>query len=499
MSVRGGPPSIGVALLRVALALIVVYAGLGAGLSYWQVVQARELTNDPANPLMLSAARNAPRGRIFDAEGELLARNIEGPDGTPVRDYPFPAAAPVVGYKSLQFGTDGIEAAYDAELVGLSQLTPGDEVLRKFRSDPYDPQDVVLSIDMRLQARAMELLTDRRGAIVAIEPSTGRILALASAPAFDPNRIVDPVEGTDYFASLRDLPPEESQLLNRATRGRYTPGSILKIVTALAGLGSGAVNANTVYEDQPQEEEDGFLVQGFRVRDGHHAATGDEPVDLLTAVEVSCNIWFAHTGLEIGGENLREWSRRIGFESSLPFELPTRPSRLTPGDGPEGGFGDLVELANAAYGQGRTEVTPLQMALVASTVANDGTLMRPKLADSLRREDGSRRDIGPQVLSRVVSGGDAATIQEAMHRAVEGDLGRGFAGDAKVSGVPTAGKSGTAELGGEGEPHSWFIGFAPVEEPRIAVAIIVERGGFGRSLAVPMGGDLMEVYLDLVE
>jgi peptidoglycan glycosyltransferase len=285
--------------------------------------------------------------------------------------------------------------------------------------------------------------------------------------------------------------------VNRATRGRYTPGSVLKILTAMAGLGSGAVEPDTRYPEQPEEERSGFLVQGFRVRDGHHPSTGSRPVDLLGAIEVSCNIWFARTGLEIGGEELREWARRVGFEQALPFDLPTRPSFLTPGEGDEGGFSDQVELANAAYGQGRTEVTPLQMALIASTVANDGTLMRPKLADALIGEDESRRDLRPEVLARVIGAADAATIQEAMNRAVEGELGRLFAGGAKVPGVPTAGKSGTAELGGEGEPHSWFIGFAPVEEPRIAVAVVIEEGGFGSEQAVPIAGDVMEFYLNL--
>jgi peptidoglycan glycosyltransferase len=461
------------------------------------VVEARELTNDPGNPLVVAAARNAPRGRILDARGNVLARNVEGPNGTRLREYPYPAAAPIVGYKSSQFGTDGIEAAYDAELVGLSTLTPADEVLRKFRSDPYDPQDVVVSIDLRLQARAMQLLSERRGAVVAIEPGTGRILALASSPVYDPNRIVDPDSGAAYFEDLRDLPSEQSALVNRATRGRYTPGSVLKIVTAMAGLGSGTVEADTAYPEQPEEENEGFLVQGFRVRDAHHPSTGGRPVDLLEAIEVSCNIWFARTGLEIGGDVLREWARRVGFEQALPFDLPTRASFLTTGDGAEGGFADQVELANAAYGQGRTEVTPLQMALVASTVANDGTLMRPKLADALIGEDETRRDLRPEVLARVVGAADAATIQEAMNRAVEGELGRLFAGGAKVPGVPTAGKSGTAELGGEGEPHSWFIGFAPVEAPRIAVAVVIEEGGFGSEQAVPIGGDVMEFYLNL--
>jgi peptidoglycan glycosyltransferase len=272
-SQRGGAPSIGRALLHLALALAVGYVGLGAGLTYWQVVQAQSLTDDPGNPLVLAAARNAPRGRIVDARGVVLAQNVKGATTTPLRSYPQPLAAPVVGYKSLIFGTSGLERTYDAELLGLSRLSPGDQLLRKFRPDPYEPQDLVLSLDFRLQRRAMQLLGNRRGAVVAIEPATGRILALASTPVFDPNRIADPDTARGYMAELQKQPTEASALLNRATQGRYTPGSVLKILTAIAGLGSGAISAGTTFKDQPAEERTGFRVQGFRIRDGHHTFT----------------------------------------------------------------------------------------------------------------------------------------------------------------------------------------------------------------------------------
>lgn len=497
MSGSGGQPRIGRTLLRVALAIVLVYGLLGTGLTYWQVVQAQQLTEDPANPLVQAAIRAAPRGRILDARDVVLARNVKAADGSSLRSYPQPAAAPVVGYKSPVFGAAGLEQSYDRELLGLRQLTAADEVLRKFRSDPYDPSDLVLSLDLRLQQQAMRLLAGRRGAVVAIEPATGRILALASAPTFDPNRIVDPDGGAAYIQRLSAGPSEASPLLNRATQGRFTPGSVLKILTAIAGLGSGAITRETTYPEQPAEEETGFLVQGFRVRDGHHRATGARPLDLIEATEVSCNIYYARTGLATGAANMLEWSRRLGFGAPLPFDLPTQPSQLTHGGGPEGGFRDKVELANAAYGQGETFVTPLQMALVAATVANEGLLMKPKLVDELRTASGATLPIGPQQLSRVIEPVDAGIIKAAMQRAVEGELGKTFAGAAKVPGVPTAGKSGTAELGGRGEPHSWFIGFAPVDQPRIAVAVLVERGGFGREQAVPMGGQVMSYYLGL--
>ena len=488
----------GTALLRLVVVLGLVYGGLGAGLAYWQVVEAQRLTQDPANPLVIAASRSSPRGRILDSRGVVLARNATDANGELVRVYPFPDVAPPVGFKSIRFGSTGIERAYDSQLVGLQAFGPGGEVLRKFRTDPYDPQDVVLSLDLRLQSRAMELLGGQRGAVVALEPATGRVLALASTPSYDPTRLVDPRTGPAYMEELLGAPSDASRLVNRATQGRYVPGSVFKVVTAIAGLGSDRISRETTFADQPEEAVTGFLVEGFRIRDGHMEAAGRPPLDLIQGTEISSNIYYAHAGLEIGGPTLLDWASRLGFGAPIPFELPTEVSLLTRGEGPGGGFLDDVELANAAYGQAQTFVTPLQMALVAACVGNDGILMRPHLADELRDPTSGQATtrFDPQVWQQVLGAGDAAVLQEAMNAAVEGERGQAFAGLARVPGVPTAGKSGTAQLG-EGEPHSWFIGFAPVEAPRIAIAVIVERGGRGRDRAVPLAGELMTYYLGL--
>jgi peptidoglycan glycosyltransferase len=492
-----GAPPIGSALLRVAIAIAVIYVALGLGGSYWQVVEAQQLTNDPQNPLNLAAARDAPRGRILDSRGTVLARNTKRSDGSSVRLYGYPVMAPVLGYKSLIFGSSGLEKTYDAELSGIRQLGPGDEVLRKFRAKPYDPQDLVLSIDLRLQARAMQALGGQRGAIVAIEPATGRILAMASAPTFDANKLVDPDTGRDYLAALGQQPPDRSPLLNRATQGRFTPGSIFKIVTAIAGVGSGAVDASTAYPQQPAEETTGYLIKGFRVRDGHHLFTGDKPLDFIEATEVSCNIWYARTGIRIGGAVLRDYATRLGFDAPIPFDLPTAASIVTRGEGPGDSFKDDVELANAAYGQGQTFVTPLQMALVAATVANGGVLMKPKLVDELRAASGTVRTLGPESIRRVMEPNQADVVRQAMVAAVESEWGSHFAGGAKIPGVTTAGKSGTAQVDDVARPHGWFIGFAPAEAPRIAIAVLLQQGGFASEKAVPMAGDLMGFYLKL--
>jgi peptidoglycan glycosyltransferase len=283
-------------------------------------------------------------------------------------------------------------------------------------------------------------------------------------------------------------------LLNRATQGLYVPGSVFKIVTAAAGLSSGKLSADTTFPQQPKAERDGLLVSGFRVHE--HPGVPARSFDLDTATEWSSNIWFALAGLRTGGDALASVAGRMGFGGPLAFDLPTARSQVSGGGSGPGGFADDVELANAAYGQAKTQVTPLQMALVAATVANGGVLMRPHLVTATTGRDGTR-EVSPTELSRVLSPDAAAAIGHAMVGAVESDIGRQFTTGAKVPGVVTAGKSGTAELGGTGAPHSWFIGFAPADHPTVAIAVIVERGGRGGARAAPLAGDLMSLYFKL--
>jgi len=486
------PPRVAGSLLRLSLALALAYGALGGGLLYWQVVQAQQLTTDPLNPIVIQAARDAPRGTIYDVNGKVLADNVPGSNHQ--RQYPYAVAAPVVGYRSDIFGTAGLESTFDAQLTGLAGLSSGSELLRKFSSQAYNPADLHTSLDISLQLAAANLLGDQHGAVVAIEPSTGRILALVSSPTYDPNKVVDPNNGRHYVASLQAS--TDSPLLDRATQGLYVPGSVFKIVTSIAGLSSGAFTPDTTYADQPGEIQTGFLVDGFRIHDYPRKVQTDHPLDYAEALEVSDNIWFAHAGLDTGPQNMVDWAARLGFGQRIPFDLPTSPSQVNDGTGPLDGFRDRVELANAAYGQADVLVTPLQMALVASTIADNGLEMKPKLVDYLETSDGTVTHIDPQAWTQVCDPSVASTIGQAMVQAVEGQYGKLFAGGAAIPGVTVAGKSGTAQLGGNAAPHSWFIGYAPAEAPRIAIAVIVEGGGAGAQKAVPMGGELMADYLN---
>jgi penicillin-binding protein A len=480
-------------IASVGVALTVSFAILAVGAGYWQVVQSEELSTAPDNPAVVAAARNVVRGEIIDRDGAVLAMNKVDKNGEPYRLYLDRAVAPVVGYASRRYGTAGLERTYSAALTGLSDPDPVKNLLKKFQADPYDPQALTISLSDALQKAAVRGLGEDHGAVVMLDPRTGEVLALASTPIYDASAIANPATEDAGFAAVRDNP--DQPLLTRPTQGRYVPGSVFKIVTAIAGLGSGSIGPDTTFENQAQAEKDGLVVNGFRIRE--HAGVPARTLNLAGATEVSSNIWFALAGLRTGGDNLRDYAERMGFGSSIPFDLPTAASQVTGGDGSApGGFLDDTELANASYGQAETVVTPLQMALVAATVANDGELMKPHLVTAMTGREGTRR-IDPQSMGRVLSPSEADAITTAMVQAVEGDLGRQFTTGAKVKGVTTAGKSGTAELGGKGEPHSWFIGFAPAENPRVAIAVLVERGGRGGERAAPLAGSLLTTYFKL--
>ena len=489
-------PRIGNSVWRVTVSIGLVYVMIAGTLTYWQVVRADALTLDPGNPIVIAAQEGILPGRILDARGTVLAKSVRLADGSVLREYLHdPSLGPLLGYRSSRFGTAGIEAAENAILTGLTAQSESDLLLRKLHFQLYQPQDVILGIDMRLQQDAERLMGDRRGAVVAMDPATGRILALVSTPGFDPNLIANPETAAAAFQGLTS--DAASPLLDRATQGLYVPGSVFKLVTSIAGLGSGTITARTVYPDQPAEEKTGFLVDGYRVVDGHHPFTGNVALDYTQALEVSCNIYFAHVGLAVGGASMAQWAARLGFGAPLPFVLPTAASQITSGGGPLGGFKDLVELANAAYGQAEVLVTPLQMALVASTIANGGVLMQPQLVIATRDLDGTLRPTPPVQWRSVIDPATASTIANAMEQAVSGAWGIPFAGLGKVPGVPTAGKTGTAQLGGAGEPHSWFVGFAPVHGAKIAVAVLLERAGSGATEAAPLASNLMADYLAL--
>ena len=500
---------------RLSLYLVVGFAIVSVGLGYWAVVDAPTLAARADNPEVINARRSAPRGTIFDATGTPLAVTTLT-DGVATRSYADPTFSHIIGYASLRYGTTGIEEAYDDILSGLGDPNPVSQVIDDLLDRPLEPSDLQLTIDRRLQDFAAQQLGGSVGAVVALDPRSGAILASVSSPTYDASALTGPPETTegalDAIASQPNNP-----LVDRARQGRYPPGSIMKVFTAAAALDSGVITPDTTYENQPVEETQGFVVDGFTITE-HELGVAPALWSLSPAMQVSSNIYFAHVGLDLGGARFIEYAERFGFCDGFTIgegdrALAVAPSYVTVSS-PDGGCSDFtgdVELASAAFGQAQVVVTPMQMARVAATIANGGVMPDLHVVGSIRTnsETGAPSDV---VLDRATSGGGtrvigdttAARVRSVMVDAVEGELGRLYAGNGAVtlygaSGVATAGKTGTAQRA-EGEPHSWFIGFAPAQAgamPEIAVAVLIEGGGSGSVGAAPIGGAVMAQWLAL--
>ena len=502
---------------RLGFYLLLSFGLVSGGLSYWQVIDAAALTTRPDNPEVIAARRTLPRGTIFDAQGQVLASS-ELVDGISRRTYTDAAFTHVIGYSSLRFGTTGVERAFDDILTGATDPNPVRDVVNDILDRQPEPRDLTLTIDKRLQDFAAAQLGSAPGAVVALDPGTGAILAMVSTPTFDATPISgDPSVAQEPMDILRNDPAEP--LLPRARQGLYVPGSILKVLTAAAALDAGAITPETTFPDQPAQETAGFPVQGFTIRE--HDLGGIPPAlwPLSEALQVSSNIFFAHVALELGPERYLDYARRFGFCAPLPIgpagrTLSASASYVTArgDDGDCSPFTDDVELASAGFGQGATVVTPTQMALLAATIANGGTIppmhivrdVRPHTTTGVPSETVTET-YGGSGGGQAVGSQAAGAARSAMLDAVNGDLGRAYAGQGDIqlygiSGQQSAGKTGTAQLGGTAAPHSWFIGFAPAQSgatPSIAIAVLVESGGSGSANAAPIAGQVMAEWLRL--
>ena len=499
---------------RLGLYLMLSFAVVSGSIAWWQVVEAPALSTRADNPEVLAARRSLPRGTIFDASGQVLASS-EVLDGLSRRTYTDAAFTHVIGYSSLRFGSTGLERAYEDVLVGQTDPNPIRDLVSDVLARQPEPRDLTLTIDKRLQDFAAAELGGDPGAVVALDPITGAILAMVSSPTFDATPISgDPDAAQEPMDALRNNPAQP--LLPRSRQGLYVPGSIMKVFTAASALDAGVITPQTTFEEQPRQETEGFVVDGFTIRE--HDLGGIQPGlwPLSQALQVSSNIFFAHVGLQLGADQFLTYAQRFGFCEPIEIgpagrALNVSPSFVTaPLEGDCGSFSGDVELASASFGQAATQVTPVQMALMAAAIAGDGVMPRPYVVKDVRAHSDAGvpsesvlDTFGSGGGTRVVSTSAAQATRAAMVDAVNGELGRLFAGQGDITlyGITnqrSAGKTGTAQLGGEQAPHSWFIGFAPGQDeatPRIAVAVLVESGGSGSGRAAPIAGRVMAEWL----
>src|SRR3954447_23598645 len=471
-------------LRKVAIAAIVMFAALLINANWVQVGQAHSLKNDPHNVRVLLNEYKNRRGPIV-VDGRAVAQSQKSNDQYKyLRTYPGGAMyAPITGYYSIRIGATGMEQAQNDILSGSS-----DKLFVKRLSDYFtgrQPQGgtVDLTIDPQAQAAAYNAMSGKRGAVVAINPQTGAILAMVSTPSYDPTPLAvhDPAAiQRSYNALLNDA---SSPLLNRAISQTYPPGSTFKVITAAAALSSGRFTPASQIP-APNEltlPETTHKLQNFA---GEQCGGGGQ-ISLADALRVSCNTAFGGLGLKLGANAIQRQAEAFGFGSSFDIPMTTAtsafPSHIPP-----------PQVAFSAIGQYSVAATPLQMALVAAGVANHGVVMRPYLVAKTLAPDLTTLSVtSPHEFGRAVSGSVSADLTRMM----EGVVSSGTGTAAQIPGVTVAGKTGTAE-NVPGQPtHAWFISFAPAENPRVAVAVIVEHGGTGGVAAAPIARQVMQAVL----
>ncbi len=487
---------------RTAQVLFAGFVVIALTLGYWQILRAADLGASPDNPRVANARLDQPRGRILDRAGQVLASSTETPNGMQ-RRYADPSMVHTIGFHSARFGDTNLEAAYGAQLSGDRSPSPTERLADELFHKQPQPSDLVLTVDRRINDAAVAAMGDASGSIVAIDPRTGAVLAMVSTPYFDPN------QPDDKLAQLQD--DRSRPLFNRSIQATLVPGSTFKTVTASAAVDLGLVNL-----DEPFSCTRAVVVQGYSVdcRNSQHVpvltykqayAWSSNRVFGLTAMLLGfsgpMNPWLSDSppgpypwdrpgaSIEASAQRLEEYAQRFGFTKSIPFDLPVAPSQVRD---PQTKWTPQL-LVQTGFGQGQIAATPMQMALVAAAVANGGRVPRPYLVSEVRSPDGSvdHPNQPGESFSQAMSSKTAQTLVSFM---VEGTV-RGYAEPAAIPGVQVGGKTGTAEVG-DGTSHSWFIGFAPADDPRVAVAVVMEHKGSGSEFATPAGRKVMQAALD---
>ncbi len=454
----------------VSYMFVAIFVSLIGYMVYFNVIKSEEFINSPYNTRQDTFADRVVRGNIRSSDGEILATTQVYEDGTEGRYYPYENIfAHVIGYDSK--GKSGLESEANFQLLS-SHAFFLEQLKNEFQDHKNMGDTVVSTLDASLQVTAYQALGDRRGAVVVIEPSTGKILAMVSKPDFNPNSID---ENWDYLIS----DSENSSLLNRATQGQYPPGSTFKVVTALDYL-------------RKHNSVDGFLYNctGSITMEDHTITCYNGGIhgqeDLPAAFASSCNCAFAQIGLDLGGGSLKKVGGSLLFNSKLPLSMDYQKSTLSI----DGSSGKPL-LMQTSIGQGNTLVSPMHMALITSAIANDGVLMTPYLVDHVENNRGDLvKEYGPSEYKTLMSASEAQTLENLMVNVVNVGTASALSGQ----GYTAAGKTGSAEYDEYGNSHSWFIGYSNVEDPDVAVAVIVEGGGTGSEAAVPIAQQVFNEY-----
>lgn len=435
-------------------------------LVYFSVFEARVISSNSYNRRLRESGENIIRGSIEDRKGEVLVKSTKYKSGIK-RKYAYPRSfSHIIGYSSKNYGSSGLEAFYNKDLMNSSDTM---EALRSKINDYYiNGNNVRLTLDRALQVYASEQLGSKKGAIVVLRPDTGEILAMVSKPNFDPSTIQN-----NWDSLIND---KNSPLLSRASEGLYPPGSIFKLVVTSAILRSNL--QDTEIECTGQVDVNGYIIKDY---DGE--AHGK--ITLADALTHSCNSYFIKQGLKLGNSALLNEAAKFKFNKSIQTDLSVSTSVFPSNNADK-------NVAEQSIGQGKVLMTPLHAAMMAAAIANKGLIMQPYAVSSITNSEGAIiKEYKPKQIGQATDVVTAELIKDLMVEVVKSGTGT----KAKVSKVLVAGKTGTAEVGANQKSHAWFVGFAPSEEPRVAIAVLLENGGGGGSAAAPIASRVLKKAL----
>ena len=461
-------------ILGITYLMVALFLGLAVYMGYFLQVRSEDVINNSYNARLDRFSDRIVRGKIMAGDGTVLAETQVDADGNETRVYYYGSVFDhAVGYSAK--GKTGIEALANFYLL-TSHVNLLEQVGNELSGRKNPGDNVYTTLDAEVQQAAYAALGDRKGVVIAMEPDTGKVLAMVSKPGYDPNTLL---QDWDW---LTDGGNGEGQLLNRATQGLYPPGSTLKIVTALEYM-----------REQPGGYRDyqfdcsGVYVNGdYRIKCYHGTAHGHQ--DFTRSFANSCNGAFSSLGLGLNLGAFRDTAKSLLFNSPLPITgLPYKQSSFQMGPG-----ADTWEILQTSIGQGTTQVTPMHNAMITAAIANGGTLMKPYFLNSVETAGGEEiKKFMPASYGSLMTAGEAEGLTELMRTVVTEGTGSAVRTDAYT----VAAKTGSAEFETGKETHAWFTGLAPVENPKLVVTVLVEEGGSGGKAAAPIARQLFDIYM----
>ena len=461
-------------ILGITYLMVALFLGLAVYMGYFLQVRSEDVINNSYNARLDRFSDRIVRGKIMAGDGTVLAETQVDADGNETRVYYYGSVFDhAVGYSAK--GKTGIEALANFYLL-TSHVNLLEQVGNELSGRKNPGDNVYTTLDAELQQAAYAALGDRKGVVIAMEPDTGKVLAMVSKPGYDPNTLL---QDWDW---LTDGGNGEGQLLNRATQGLYPPGSTFKIVTALEYMREHPGG----YRDY-QFDCSGVYVNGdYRIKCYHGTAHGHQ--DFTRSFANSCNGAFSSLGLGLNLGAFRDTAKSLLFNSPLPITgLPYKQSSFQMGPG-----ADTWEILQTSIGQGTTQVTPMHNAMITAAIANGGTLMKPYFLNSVETAGGEEiKKFMPASYGSLMTAGEAEGLTELMRTVVTEGTGSAVRTDAYT----VAAKTGSAEFETGKETHAWFTGFAPVEDPKLVVTVLVEEGGSGGKAAAPIARQLFDIYM----